>query len=133
MVKNACLNIATDGTVLIPYNLIVSGNLVVAGAITSPFWLAGKVYSSGLIQANKGRYRFTCTRVSTGLYTITPPVANPFEQTYYIVNITCQNDGASSATARFVHCSTLATSFQIMTHVNHALSDCICHFTVVIQ
>ena len=129
--KGACLNIASDGTVLIQYNLTVSGNLVVAGAITSPFWLAGKVNSNGLIQANKGRYIFTCTRVSTGLYTITPPVANPSEQTYYIVKITCQNDGTTPATVRVVQSSTFATSFQIMTHVNNVLLHCIFHFTVI--
>ena len=53
-----------------------------------------------------------------------------FSDTCYIVNITCQFEGAY-ASARVVNSSLTAASFQLMTYVNTTSSDCIFHITVL--
>ena len=154
-VLGMCFNIGVTGVVTAPYKLltpimqvdtirgngatqvtidddvIITGNLVLTGGLNyKPFWLAGKVNGNGVIQSSKWRYTYTCTRNSLGLFTIIPSVSSPFTDTYYIVNNSCQIEGAN-ATSRIVSSSLSVSSFQIMTYVNNSLADCMVHFAVL--
>jgi hypothetical protein len=61
-------------------------------------------------------------------YTITP--STPVSNADYIVNSSCQGDGAT-ATSRSVHGSMSASSFQVVIYLNNTTADCIFHFTVL--
>ena len=115
-----------ESIITVQENVVINGSLVVNGSITAynsnPFWIAGKVNSNGVVQSSKGRYTYTCTRNGNGLYTITPAATSPFDNTYYIVNLTCQVEGAYTS-ARVVNSSLSVSSFQVLTYVNAVLLD----------
>ena len=123
---------ASNATVItLQDDVTITGNLVVNGSSNyKPYWLAGKVNSSGVLQVSKGRSSFTSSRVSAGLYTITPPTTNPFDGTNYVVNLICQVESAY-ATASAVTSTLSASSFQVMIYVNNILADCVFHLSVI--
>jgi hypothetical protein len=134
--KDACFNIDSSGTVSIPYNLNISGNLLVNGIIVdnerslNPFWICGKVAANGtVLSSNRGKYLFTVTKNGTGTYLITPTNAN-FSDTNYIINVTCQVD-SNHAHARINSASMSVSSFLIATYVNNVFADCTFHFSVI--
>jgi hypothetical protein len=134
--RDACFNIDSSGNVTIPYNLYVSGNLLVNGIIVdnerslNPFWICGKVAANGTVLSDsRGKFAFTVSRSGTGMYVIRPTNAN-FSDTNYIVSVTCQVDG-NNAHARISSSSISVSSFLVITYVNNAQSDCIFNFSVI--
>jgi hypothetical protein len=134
--RDSCFNIDSSGNVSIPYNLYVSGNLLVNGIIVdnerslNPFWICGKVAANGTVLSNsRGKYSYTVNKNGTGSYTISPTNAN-FSDTNYIVNITCQVDNGY-AHARVGSSSLGLSSFLVAVYVNNSLADCIFNFSVI--
>jgi hypothetical protein len=134
--RDACFNIDSSGNVSIPYNLYVSGNLLVNGIIVdnerslNPFWICGKVAANGTVLSNsRGKYSFTVVKTGPGAYAISPTNAN-VSDTNYIVNATCQVDG-SHAHARINSASLSVSSFIVITYVGNVLSDCTFNFSVI--
>ena len=107
---NNCFNISNSGAITIDHRLItpllystkikasnatvitleddvlIIGNLVVNGSSKyKPYWIAGKVNTNGSIRATKGRYAFTRSRASVGLYTIRHNGSTPFSDNNYRV------------------------------------------------
>jgi len=94
----------------------------------TPFYLAGKIAADGTIIANKGRYSFVVVKGATGSYNITPSVN--FDNTYFIVTATTQNDGATSYVR--VNSSLLSVSnITFAMYVGGVSANCIFHFSVI--
>jgi hypothetical protein len=118
-------------------NVVITGSLTVNGILESgatvvhnPFWVAGKVSSTGSVLSNLGKFYMTASKTGTGTYQITPPTNNPFPNADYIVNITCAVDTAH-AYARISKAQQLTSSFLLMTYVNGATADCTFMISVI--
>jgi hypothetical protein len=119
----------TTGTGSIAKNLIVNGILVDSLNSLCPFWICGDVSANAATYTQtRGNHGYSCTRVGVGFYTMAP--ASPFSDTSYIVNITCQVDG-STAFARVVNTSVSTSSFQLITYISNAASDCVFRCAVI--
>ena len=122
----------TNTTVRIENNVVITGDLSCNGIVTNnPFWIAGKVASNGTSVVSLGRYTFTCSTQATGQYTITCGAITPFPDTNYVVQLTCQADGAN-ATARVVNASVATSGFNVFTHLNSVSAACAFHFIVLV-
>jgi hypothetical protein len=158
-VSGACLNISDDGVVDVPWhittqavmadtlrarsadfiniddNVVITGSLTVNGYVESgatvdhnPFWLAGKVASNGTRVSTRGRNQFTSVRNNIGNYTIS--TTDAFSDTNYIINLSCQVDGAYAVARMNVNAMT-TTAFTVITYVNGTIGDVIFHFTAI--
>ena len=63
--------------------LHVKGDLSCDGSSPSPFWIAGNINGSGAVFKQKGKYVFSCAKVSTSIYDITFP-AHPDGNRYTV-------------------------------------------------
>jgi hypothetical protein len=75
-------------------NLHVAGTLTVTGGDgidkLNPFWCAGKVAGNGAILTTKGRYPYTVTNITNGVYDIGWSVVHP-DGAQFIVTYSNQN------------------------------------------
>ena len=95
---------------------------------STPFYIAGKVSTTGGVLSSKGRIGFTSYKSSAGVYVITPNTA--FGDTNYIVNISCQYAGSVGSYSVFTN-SLTSTGFTVITMNNSTYQDAIFHFTVL--
>jgi hypothetical protein len=114
-------------------NVTIAGNLTTTGTITAsnsnPFWCAGKYDGYNRTRlSSKGRYGYSVVRIGPGYFTISPDVE--FDDTSYVVSVTCQADG-QNANARIVNASLTTASFSIITYNNNVATDQSFHFLVI--
>jgi hypothetical protein len=125
------ITINSNGVVNIDGNLIVNGTITDSTRSLNPCWICGTVAANGtVLSSNRGNYEFTCNKTGNGNYTSLPTNGN-LPDTNYIINVTCQTDGAY-ATARINVNRTSVSSFNIITYVNNSAADCICSFSCYI-
>jgi hypothetical protein len=126
------ITINSNGVVNIDGNLIVNGTITNNTQSLNPFWICGKISANGsILFSNRGKYLFTCVKSGVGTYTISPTNDN-FPDTNYIVNVTCQVDGAS-ASARINSAAISTSSIIVITYVNNVTTDCIFNFPLYID